>query len=153
MATPPSIRLLKLLKDGPREGMRLSELLLFLCVAGRGIQSATVMILLDMRRKGRVGYRAPRKGASQRGGVYIISKKGKAYLARKLQAHPEWAEEVGEGEIETGVMRGEHPTILVRAAQDCRESVPVSGPTWIFDLAMRPAAVRDWPLQGRSARH
>lgn len=150
MATPPSIRLLKLLKDGPRNGMRLSELLLFLCVAGRDIQSATVMILLDLRRKGRVGYRAPRKGASQRGGVYTIRREGKAYLARKLQAHPEWAEEVGEGEIETGLMRGEHPTILVRTAQDCGGHLPVPGPTWIFDLAQRPAAVRDSPWQGRS---
>ncbi len=151
MATPPSIRLLKLLKDGPEEGMRLSELLLFLCVAGRGIQSSIVMILLDMRRKGRVGYRARRKGVSPRGGVYTIRSKGKAYLARKLAAHPEWAEEIGEGEIETGVMQGEHPTILVRPAQDCGEHLPVPGPTWIFDLAIRPAAVRDSPLQ-RSSR-
>ena len=150
MATPPSIRLLKLLKDGPKAGMRLSELLLCLCVAGRGVQSATVMNLLDMRRKRRVGYKPPRKGASHRGGVYTISKKGHAYLARKLEAHPEWAEEFGDEEIETGVMRGEYPTIRVRAAQDCGERVPVIGPTWIFDLARQPAAVRNSQSQGRS---
>lgn len=150
MAIPPSIRLLKLLKDGPKAGMRLSDLLRFLSVAGRRVQSATVMNLLDMRRKGRVDYRAPRKGTSHRGGLYTISKQGKVYLARKLQAHPEWAEEIGEGEIETGVMRGEHPTIVVRAAQDCGEPAPVLGPTWIFDLATQPAALRFSPWRDRS---
>ena len=135
MATPRSIKLLKILKDGPKTGMRQSELLQRLCEAGRRVESANVMCLLDMRRKRRVGYKAPRKGEIHRGGMYIIRQAGVSYLARKLYAHPDWAEEIGEGEIETGLMRCEHPTIVLRAARDCAASLAAVGPNWIFNLA------------------
>src|SRR6187551_1542094 len=100
MTTPRSIRILKLLKDGPESGMFLSDLMTELCECGHASESATVMMLLDMRRKNRVDYAEPRRDGSHRGGRYTLREEGGQYLGRKLKAHPEWAEDVGEGEIE-----------------------------------------------------
>jgi DNA-binding PadR family transcriptional regulator len=145
MTTPRSIRLLKLLKDGPESGMLLSELMGELCEFGHGSESATVMMLLDMRRKSRVGYLEPRKGATQRGGRYTLTEDGSRYLARKLKTHPEWAEDVGEGEIETGVMHGERRSVVVRTVEDCGVCLLVVVPNWVFGLARQPRGVLQSP--------
>lgn len=72
-----------------------------------------------------------------RGGIYKATEAGTAYLAAKLQAHPEWADELGEPQIiETGAMRGESPQVHHVAAA----SLPTAQrtvPNWVFGLAQR----------------
>jgi hypothetical protein len=145
MSTPRSIRLLMLLEHGPEDGMRLQELNTALCESGRNADAATVTMLLDLRQKHRVSYTPPPKGAAHRGGRYAITGEGIAYLARKLESHPDWAEEVEEGELETGAMHGEHRRVLVRTVEECGECVLVVVPNWVFGLAQRPTRVLQSP--------
>ncbi len=129
---PPSIRYLQLLKQHP-QGLKLRDLVDAGGKSDRKAQAAAVTVLLSMRQKDRIGYR---NGCDEgeRGGTYTATPAGLAYLARKLDTHPEWAEELGEGVIETGAMRGECRTVIQRAA------MPADVPkglvaTWVFGLA------------------
>ena len=137
MSTPRSARLLKLLKDS-MAGMRLPELIALTGEQGRSSDNATMMILSALRDKGRVDYTPAPRRAAERGGLYAITPAGEAYLARKLDAHPDWAEELGEGAIETGAMRGEWRTIVRRPADSAAcELPPVMRTNWVFGLARR----------------
>lgn len=133
---PRSLHLLKLLKDCSA-GLRLDQMVIALGVPGRKAQSATVSTLLDLRQKGRAQYESRPSTSKLRGGIYKATEAGTAYLAAKLQAHPEWAEELGESQIiETGAMRGESPQVFRVSAA----SLPIPQrtiPNWVFDLAQR----------------
>lgn len=135
---PRSIRVLKLLKDCI-EGMRLEDLVGALGEEGRKSQAATVTMLLTLREKQRVQYERRQLSSVLRGGIYKSTEAGNAYLAAKLLAHPEWADELGESQIiETGAMRGETPAVF---------RVPAAGlpplrcdmPNWVFGLAQHIA--------------
>jgi hypothetical protein len=142
MSTPRSARLLKLLKDSV-VGMRLPELIALIGEEGRDADNATTTMLITLRGKGRVDYTPPPKKAAERGGLYVITEAGEDYLARKLDAHPDWAEELGEGAIETGAMRGEYRTIVQRSANsdDC-ELPPAPQANWVFGLAQQQQEVQ-----------
>lgn len=137
MSTPRSARLLKLLKDSVF-GMRLPELIALVGEQGRDADNATMTMLITLRGKGRVEYTPPPKKAAERGGLYVITEAGEDYLARKLDAHPDWAEDLGEGAIETGAMRGEYRTIVQRPANsDTCELPPAMQANWVFGLAQQ----------------
>jgi hypothetical protein len=134
MSTPRSAKLLKLLKDSV-SGMRLPELVLALGEEGRYAENATMTMLMSLREKERVDYIPRPACAPLRGGIYLITATGEEYLARKLDAHPDWAEELGEGVMETGAMRGEHRTVVIRAAGDDCELPSAMLTNWVFALA------------------
>ena len=137
MRTPRSARLLKLLKDSVF-GMRLPELIALVGEHGRNADNATTTMLITLRGKGRVEYTPPRDRTGERGGLYVITAAGEDYLARKLDAHPDWAEELGEGAIETGAMRGECRTIVLRPADsDACALPPAMQSNWVFGLAQQ----------------
>lgn len=140
MSTPRSARLLKLLKDSVG-GLRLPELVTLFGEEGRDAENATMTMLFSMRQKGRVDYRPKPESAIGRGGYYVITEAGEDYLARKLDAHPDWAEELGEGVMETGAMRGEFRTVVRRpAGEDC-ELPPAMLTNWVFHLAQQECGV------------
>lgn len=136
--TPPaSIRYLQLLRRNP-QGLRLRDFLASQGRTDRKAQAATVTVLLSMRQKERATYEEAT--GSDRGGLYRATDAGLAYLTRKLQAHPEWADELGEGVLETGAMRGETRTVVHRtaAAVDIPRSV---APAWVFGLGQASASM------------
>lgn len=145
MSTPRSARLLKLLKDSV-VGMRLPELIALVGEEGRDADNATMTMLITLRGKGRVDYTPPPKKAAERGGFYMITEAGEDYLARKLDAHPDWAEELGEGVMETGAMRGEYRTIVQRSANSggC-ELPPLMQANWVFGLAQQQEQLQQAP--------
>jgi hypothetical protein len=146
MASPRSVKLLKLLKYQPA-GLRLTELVRGLGESGRCAESATMTMLLALQDKGRVLYAPRASGATERGGIYSITALGQEYLAGKLEGHPDWAEEIGEGEIETGAMRGEYRTVVVRSAAEVCEPPVIHLPNWVFALAQQDGLAAARPPQ------
>lgn len=143
MSTPRSARLLKLLKDSVG-GLRLPELVALFDEEGRDAENATMTMLFTMRQKGRVDYLPKPKSATERGGYYVITEAGEDYLARKLDTHPDWAEELGEGVMETGAMRGEYRTVILRSAGEDCELPPAMLTNWVFRLAQQQACGNDF---------
>jgi hypothetical protein len=137
MRTPRSVRLLKLLQDSVG-GLRLTELVALLGEEGRSAVITTMTMLDALRDKCRVDYTPPVRRAPERGGWYVITDAGEDYLARKLDTHPDWAEELGQGVMETGAMRGEFRTVVQRSAsdEDC-ELPPAMLTNWVFALAQQ----------------
>lgn len=140
MCTPRSARLLKLLKDSV-VGLRLPELVALFGEEGRDAEHATMTMLIGMRQKGRIDYTPRPESATERGGYYVITDAGEDYLARKLDAHPDWAEELGEGVMETGAMRGECRTVVRRSASEVCELPHAMPASWVFHLAQPRAGV------------
>lgn len=136
MITPRGARLLKLLKDSV-SGLRLPELVALFGEEGRDPEKAMMTMLFTMRQKGRVDYQRRPPYAAERGGYYVITQAGEDYLARKLDFHPDWAEELGEGVMETGAMRGEYRTVVRRPASEACEQLPAMLPNWVFHLAQQ----------------
>jgi hypothetical protein len=122
-----------MLKCAP-EGLKLRDLVDAGGKADRKARAAAFTVLLSMRHKDRAAYDPATAGDRDRGGTYRATEAGLDYLARKLDSHPEWGEELGEGVLETGAMRGETATVIQSTAIGASFSC-VSMPAWVFGLA------------------
>ena len=130
------VRILRLLEINP-DGLRLRELVLADGRTDRNGQAAMATMLLKLRQEDYVIRLASVSPASGPGGQYKITPAGAAYLAVQLAMRPDWEGEPWERAVETGAMRGEHPTVIVRTvemAPDNSRSGP-STPYWVFDAA------------------
>jgi len=130
---PRRVELLLHLSGAAPDGMPLRELVDTGGRSDRNAQAATMNMLRRLRERHLVEF-APR--ASQeagRGRLYRITRAGIEWLQQGRQPLPGKQPPTEAPVVETGAMRGERPTVVIRDAQLARSSRPVQ-PCWVFGL-------------------
>lgn len=127
---PRRVELMLLLSSAAPDGVPLRELVDISGRSDRNAQASTMNMLLRLRKRDLIEYAPRSDGAANRGRLYKITRPGMEWLQQVTGTAPA----VRQPEIETGAMRGERPTIVIRDALHASGHRPTQ-PCWVFSLA------------------